>query len=539
MANYLSLMEATDWQLLALLAACLALFALHFVRRGYISVADPAFLLFIVFAFGTAMKVGYFVFLRAEDLTETLFLRRDRMLMGKDADFVVTGMIFITLSVAAYLAGLQHRWAWSGFGNRLRGVNLNGGLLQAVALIAVVATVAALAFFLVRVNAFETGELFAKRFNELEGGSTTRFFVLDYWIFKAISSIKYLFYALLILWIYRSERGSPALYLLLVATFALSVLVPAVFGNRANAFVMCLDLTILLFVAISWRRTVLFVVFLAVAGALMVVTTLDRYSGQLSQVEMQVSAQKRKVEEIKAAEIEEERIQARKRKELSPEDQAEAARLKAAEEAAKALEAARVESSLWFTNFVGPERARQIEIYVSGRYFLDLFRTSHIVDEIPGTLPYLYGNSFIGWPFVVVPRSLWPDKPVSVETAPMLAKSIFLEPQNNVPPGLVGEAYWNFGWWLGLLVIGAVGAMTGAIYNTFRLHRHNPIIQVAFVIAVTRLTIIMFNTSFGEAVLKTLIDLVPVLILILLAARFPIGKGALNAGIEAGSPARG
>ena len=34
MANYLSLMEATDWQLLALLAASLALFALHFVRRG-------------------------------------------------------------------------------------------------------------------------------------------------------------------------------------------------------------------------------------------------------------------------------------------------------------------------------------------------------------------------------------------------------------------------------------------------------------------------------------------------------------------------
>ena len=58
MANYLSLMEASDWQLLALLAICLALFILHFVRRGYSSVADPGFLLFIVFAFGAAMKVG-------------------------------------------------------------------------------------------------------------------------------------------------------------------------------------------------------------------------------------------------------------------------------------------------------------------------------------------------------------------------------------------------------------------------------------------------------------------------------------------------
>jgi hypothetical protein len=166
---------------------------------------------------------------------------------------------------------------------------------------------------------------------------------------------------------------------------------------------------------------------------------------------------------------------------------------------------------------VGRKIAKRIDVQMQGRYFLDLYKTAHIVDDVPERIPFLRGESFVGWVFVLVPKSVWADKPMFGELPSMLAEEIFLEPTNNIPPGFVGEAWLNFGW-LGLVVVGLVGGLMGVAYNSFRSQSTSALVAVFYAMLVSRMSFILFNTSFGDATLKFALDAVPVFLLLLLAS---------------------
>ena len=64
-----------------------------------------------------------------------------------------------------------------------------------------------------------------------------------------------------------------------------------------------------------------------------------------------------------------------------------------------------------------------------------------ILAKVPSQEPLLFGKSYLEWGLRFVPRELWPDKPRGVDVQANLA---FYGADWGLPPGPVGEAYWNF-----------------------------------------------------------------------------------------------
>lgn len=77
--------------------------------------------------------------------------------------------------------------------------------------------------------------------------------------------------------------------------------------------------------------------------------------------------------------------------------------------------------------------------------------TAQVVEQVPSTIPYqnggTYGFLLISW----VPRFLWPDKPSASEVNHLYQVTFRITHEKDLEsvslaPGIIGEAYWNFGW---------------------------------------------------------------------------------------------
>lgn len=82
---------------------------------------------------------------------------------------------------------------------------------------------------------------------------------------------------------------------------------------------------------------------------------------------------------------------------------------------------------------------------VINRNQIDLFKTAHIVDAVPGELPHAWGATVGRWLLSPIPRAWWPDKPV-IQPGPEIGRVVYDQRVAGVPPGLVAEGFWNFGW---------------------------------------------------------------------------------------------
>ncbi len=64
-----------------------------------------------------------------------------------------------------------------------------------------------------------------------------------------------------------------------------------------------------------------------------------------------------------------------------------------------------------------------------------------IFARVPDDVPLLWGTTYLEALSAPIPRALWPGKPGQVGG---MAGRVFFGMQAGVPPGAVGEAYWNF-----------------------------------------------------------------------------------------------
>ena len=100
-----------------------------------------------------------------------------------------------------------------------------------------------------------------------------------------------------------------------------------------------------------------------------------------------------------------------------------------------------------FGDFLGVNAL--LETTVGSRHFLDLTKTSHIIEGVPDQLTYQYGMTYVAWVFMPVPRTVWLDKP-ALGAGPIIGQQIFGMQRAGVPPGMIAEAFLNFGY-LGVL----------------------------------------------------------------------------------------
>lgn len=104
----------------------------------------------------------------------------------------------------------------------------------------------------------------------------------------------------------------------------------------------------------------------------------------------------------------------------------------------------------------------------SGNGF-DSVRTTAIISLIPKEADFQYGMSYLAIPFFWVPRAIWPDKP-QADLGAWVKSEIFGQrvQLSGWPPGLVGDAYINFGY-IGIIIIPFIyGLFLRMFYESFK-----------------------------------------------------------------------
>ena len=87
------------------------------------------------------------------------------------------------------------------------------------------------------------------------------------------------------------------------------------------------------------------------------------------------------------------------------------------------------------------------ETVLAARHYLGVTKTAHIIEAVPRELPFAYGSTMFGWLVAPIPRAYWPEKPNIGLGPTIVEKALHGDYSRNggVPPGLMGELYWNFG----------------------------------------------------------------------------------------------
>jgi len=86
-----------------------------------------------------------------------------------------------------------------------------------------------------------------------------------------------------------------------------------------------------------------------------------------------------------------------------------------------------------------------------------------VVDRYDAGIP---GNTLYNAAAVLVPRVLWPDKPIITQLGTDLNLLVFRQEGSSLGVGHFAEAYWNFGWW-GIAPFMAVLALILTVFTRF------------------------------------------------------------------------
>ncbi|RFA30242.1 hypothetical protein CAI21_06380 [Alkalilimnicola ehrlichii] len=102
-----------------------------------------------------------------------------------------------------------------------------------------------------------------------------------------------------------------------------------------------------------------------------------------------------------------------------------------------------------------------------------------ILGRVPHDVPYLYGESYLSIPFVFVPSAVWGAKPEA--GGKLNAIRIYDQPLTAIPPGAVGEAYWNFSYPGIVLVFLVYGVFLKWVACAYHANAGHSLIMVIFV----------------------------------------------------------
>ena len=154
-----------------------------------------------------------------------------------------------------------------------------------------------------------------------------------------------------------------------------------------------------------------------------------------------------------------------------------------------------------------------LEKTFAGRDLLDVSKSAHIINAVPSVIDYRYGETLYGWLVAPVPRSMWEDKPMWAERGLFLMDKVYGDKvgRSGIPPGMLAEFYWNFGWTGVVVGMFAMGVLLRQLFLTFKLVSRSPPSVVIYTVVLTRLTIFSLGTDFGTGFLKAGLDLVPLI----------------------------
>ncbi|MCG8345751.1 MAG: oligosaccharide repeat unit polymerase [Chlorobiales bacterium] len=101
-----------------------------------------------------------------------------------------------------------------------------------------------------------------------------------------------------------------------------------------------------------------------------------------------------------------------------------------------------------------------------------------ILGKVPEEVGYLYGESYLSLPYVFLPTAIFGEKPPAAGR--LTAQRIYNRTNTAIPPGGVGEAYWNFSYLGVVLIYFLYGVFLRVIQSVFRGNHHNAILLVIY-----------------------------------------------------------
>lgn len=154
--------------------------------------------------------------------------------------------------------------------------------------------------------------------------------------------------------------------------------------------------------------------------------------------------------------------------------------------------------------------------FVYTRSFTDIPTASQTIEAIPDKLEPAYGSTYLAWAVAPIPRAVWPEKPL-VSSGPVIGVKVFGQASSGVPPGLIAEAFWNFGLGGALLIPPLVGIALRRVYERWRPRLSDPYAVVVYCGAFMRLGEGVLTGGIGFAVFQALLAWVTLGVLMHLA----------------------
>lgn len=160
-----------------------------------------------------------------------------------------------------------------------------------------------------------------------------------------------------------------------------------------------------------------------------------------------------------------------------------------------------------------------LESIVLNRNQIELPKTAHIINAVPETLDFQYGKTLTRWLAAPIPREVWPDKPV-IHPGPIIGNRIYGQRVAGVPPGLIAELWWNFGWFGIFPGAFVFGGMLRWLENRFGLTGNpSPAEVVIFIAGPMLIGFEAVGSSIGSGVFKSVLGVVVIAVLLRFVSR--------------------
>lgn len=161
---------------------------------------------------------------------------------------------------------------------------------------------------------------------------------------------------------------------------------------------------------------------------------------------------------------------------------------------------------------------------LDNRYFLDLTKTSQIINYFSDNGERLYGETLIGWFFLLIPSSFMENQPRFMEIGLYLGNVVFNFSSSSltgVPPGYIAELYMNFGT-MGIVIgMFIFGFSMQKMYNNYLKKSSNILITVTTAMISVRFLIFLFNNDLGTFIIKNLLETLPTIIMLAYLLKTP------------------
>jgi len=174
----------------------------------------------------------------------------------------------------------------------------------------------------------------------------------------------------------------------------------------------------------------------------------------------------------------------------------------------QAMTASRLAVGSSFTEALTTAGAQElVEPLVITQNFADIGKTSHIHMNVPIELEWAGGDTYATWLVAFIPRDLWQGKPLVVP-GPIIGNRVYGNETSGVPPGLIGEAFWNFGYFGVALVCFLMGRFVGFVDRRLLPARGgDPFWVVVVTVGLLNIGGASLSESLGQGVFVALLNL--------------------------------